>query len=290
MTDQRDLEAAFAELRAVVSDLVERGRKPLVQGVKPALQRRSGGEFDENALGFSSFGDFVRAAELAGAVHTRSAPGGRLVEPGPPARDALVLRAAESPRAVRQPRLQIRRELWRAFTDWSGRRGYAWDRTRQTVVGRRLESHDASPVSTAFVPISPIPEEEQIQWARNFLAEHTASPVIEPLTTILGGGPGSFVVFSRFIRTDRELTVEWAARRKQLVADAIREWAQQHGIEVDPYSSITSGSFAAETPPEEPQDRIERLRAAVKRAVDQMSPAELRELRLPVGSLEGSGL
>jgi hypothetical protein len=288
VTDQPDLGAAFDELRAVVSDLVERGRKPLVQGVKPTLQRRSGGQFDENALGFASFGDFVHAAELAGAVHTRPAPGGRLVEPGPPARDARALLAAE-PTRVRQPRLQIRRELWRAFTDWSGRRDYAWDRTRQAVVAWRLESHDAGSASTAFVPISPIPEEEQIQWAQNFLAEHTASPVIEPLTTILGGGLGSFVVFSRFIRTDRELTAEWAARRKHLVADAIREWAQQHGLEVDPYSSVGRGSFATETPPEAPQDGVERLRTAVKRAIDQMSPAELRELRLPVGSLEGSG-
>jgi len=58
---------AFNALREVVRELEARGRQPVAGGIKSQLQRRSG-SFNERRLGFSSFSDFLAAAEEAGLV------------------------------------------------------------------------------------------------------------------------------------------------------------------------------------------------------------------------------
>jgi hypothetical protein len=65
LTPQR--RSAFNALREVVRELEARGRSPVAGGIKSQLQRRAG-SFDERRLGFSTFSDFLAAAEEAGLV------------------------------------------------------------------------------------------------------------------------------------------------------------------------------------------------------------------------------
>jgi len=60
--------SAFNALREVVRELEARGRQTLSVGIKPELQRRIVGGFDERRLGFSSFSAFLAAAQEAGFV------------------------------------------------------------------------------------------------------------------------------------------------------------------------------------------------------------------------------
>jgi hypothetical protein len=281
MTDQLDLSTAFDELNAVVSDLLRRGRKPLIQGVKPALQVRTGRSFDERALGFATFLDFVRAAEQAGVVTVRQVSSGRWIDP--------VRRAIES--SPQNPR--IRADLWVAFNDWSGRKRYTWDADRQFVEVQPADEGAAAPAprpGTRLIPIVPIAEETQLQWARDFLAGHPNERIAESVQPTLETGKGSFVRFALLIRADSRVAAEWRAARKARVAEAIRSWAARHALDVDPYSPVESRSIETAHHEASPDEPVDQLRAAIKRAVDRMSPSELRELRIPVGSLEGSGI
>src|SRR5947209_1903671 len=113
-------DAAFAVLRETVDDLVRRERKPRIQGVKPGMQFRTGGRFDEHALGFPTFAAFVEAAVAAGVITQRREPGGRLLMP------------VGTSLAISTGRPSIRQGLWKAFTDWSGRT-YVWDRDARTA-------------------------------------------------------------------------------------------------------------------------------------------------------------
>lgn len=288
MTDKPELQTAFEELNAVVTDLVARGRQPLLQGVKPALQVRTNRAFDERALGFATFLDFVRAAEQAGFVSTQPVPGGRRIDPRSP--------TATTP----TPKPQIRRDLWAAFTDWSGRRGYAWDVDREFVETPR-DDESETPIGgrsgSRLVPIMPISEATNLSWAREFIEKQPADPFAQVVRTVLEAPDATFVRFALVARADSEFVGAWRAFRVGRIADAIRTWAARHALDVDPYSPVESTPSLVDIRPVETElphgssrESTDHLRTAIKRAIDKMSPAELRELRLPVGSLEGTGL
>lgn len=267
--------SAFDALRDAVADLQLRERKTLIQGVKPNLQVKTGGQFDERALGFEAFGDFVRAAAAAGVIRlTRERHGLALSVPAS---------AGPGPSPIRS---RIHHDLWRAFTDWSHERRYAWNDERRAV--ESFPAQGGPPIPGHLVPIPHASEEEQLAWAREFLDRQKGSRVAAALRASLGGD-GAYGRFSLLIRSDARLEGEWHDERRSRIADAIRGWAIERGLDVDPYMTDQVVAIASADDPDA-EGSVERLRLAVKAAVDKMSAAELRELRLPLGSLEGSGL
>lgn len=287
MDGKPELQLAFEHLNAVVTDLVVRGRQPLLQGVKPALQARTNRAFDERALGFATFLDFVRAAEKAGFVSMRMEAGGRRIDPCSPASTAPTSKP------------QIRRDLWAAFTDWSGHRRYAWDADREFV--ETLQDHGSEKSveahqSSRLIPIQSISEATNLGWIREFIEKRPDDPFGQVVQTVLDAPDATFVRFALVARADPNFIGAWRAFRVGRIAEAIRTWAARHALEIDPYSPIESISPLGVTPIEHEPVRevargsVENLRTAIKCAIDKMSLAELRELRLPVGSLEGTGL
>lgn len=274
-----DRESAFGALRNVVSDLKTRERKTLIQGVKPALQLASGGEFNEQALGFRTFREFVDAAESAGYVSKTRTMSGLSIEPGP----------GDLPSRSRLPR--VRPDLWRAVLDWSAHKTHWWDPQRRHVVD--LDSTAAVPAD--LVRLEPLSRDTHKAWALDFLSHHESSSIAPGLVAALQHSEeGGFEQFSRLIRADARLNGEWQGERRRRVADSIRAWANVNGLEVDPFAPTPI--FDETNRSQVEVDRgvedagVRQLREAVKRAVDRMSPTELRQLSLPVGSLEGSGL
>jgi hypothetical protein len=270
-------DAAFAVLHETVDDLVRRERKPRIQGVKPGMQFRTGGRFDEHALGFPTFAAFVEAAVAAGVITQRREPGGRLLMP------------VGTSLAISTERPSIRQDLWKAFTDWSGRM-YVWDRDAR-IAHEKTTTDDEGTADDRFVPIPSASEAEQLGWARQFVESNTGDRTADALATVLASGDARFEQFSTLIHSNPRLEGEWKGERRRRVAEAIRGWAEDAGLDVDPYAAVDTAVLASDVRRASDAADVEvRLRAAVRQAVDRMSLSELRELRLPLWSLEGTGL
>lgn len=284
MSDQ-ELTQAFDALRAVVEDLVQRDRKTLVQGVKPALQTHTGNTFDERSLGFDSFGAFIRAAVDRGVVRQRRVRGGWLVEP------------ITGPTPTQGARSKgIRSDLWTAFTDWSGRKSYAWaiEDGRVEVTPAKGFGGSANSVAhgNGLVAIPAAAEADHVDWAKEFLGAHNQERrTVEALNDVLNSQALPYAKFALMIRSNPRLESEWKAERRERVEKAIREWATNHGLTIDLRAETPEPpSLGAVTTEFTEEEATSQLRNAVKLAIDRMPASELRELRLPVGSLEGTGI
>ena len=191
--------------------LVRRERKPRIQGVKPTMQVRTGGRFDEHALGFPTFAAFVDAAVAAGVIAQRRDPAGRLLMP---IGTSLTF-------STRRP--SIRQDLWKAFTDWSGRT-YVWD--RDTRSAREKPANDDGTAGERFVPIPLASEAEHLDWARQFVESKAGDRTADALLVVLSGEDARFEQFSTLIHSNPRLEGEWKGERRRLVADAIGAWAE----------------------------------------------------------------
>jgi len=263
--DGTSVEAAFAELRDAVVDLVNRGRQPLIQGVKPALQRRTGRAFDERALGFHSFREFVEAAAAEGFVSIRRTQHGPRIEPP--------TRLLASPTG----RPRIRPDLWAAFTGWSGGRRWVWDPARTRAIS--AAPGDDIP---GGIEITPSDAATHVQWAREFLGDNSDAKSAEGLLLVLNNSDAPYEQFSRLIRADSRLDGEWRGFRRRKVVDAIKKWAEENQVSVDPFGPADLPEPAR---PEPVEDQLEPLRTLAREAIEHMSASELHDLRLPLGAV-----
>lgn len=252
-----DLKHAFALLHDAVEGLVAQGKTAATAGVKPEMQRRSYGGFDEHRLGFATFRDFIRAAEQAGVVRvTHRGPGVTHLAPvdGPLA----------APRSAPTSR-RIRHDLWEAFFDWHHVPRY-WDARDQRVV------EEAAPSSgeQRFFLITPISLHQQVDWMRAF-ANALEDPLAETLRVILDT-PRPAQAFSALLRADRHVQVLWSQRRLELVAEHIGGWAAANGLQI-PIWQETGVSASG------------NLRALLHRAIDAIPEDELHLVALPASAL-----
>jgi len=232
------LEYIFGQLAQVVADLRREGRSTHSAGVKPRLAQRLGGVFDEKAFGFTTFREFLAAAQRAGIIDIWPAPSGPdvMIElPGQPPSDV----------ARHGAPVQIRNDLWATFMDWSPGLERAYDRAQGHAfrVSVAAEAYDPQVRELRqamqtdrirFVPIEPITMATQTEWARAFAAERPLGERDELIQALRANRP--LQEFTRKIRTLPYLR-EWAAFRNQRVAEAIGAWAQQHQLTVDPVES-----------------------------------------------------
>jgi hypothetical protein len=105
-TSSADKTEGFRLLRDTVEDVVKRGRHSRPEGVKPQMQLQ--GNFDERRLGFSSFTEFLSAAEQAGWITRSIDAGGHTVlsvsEKAPSRTPSLPPPDPTTPPARRSPR------------------------------------------------------------------------------------------------------------------------------------------------------------------------------------------
>lgn len=297
------LQAAFALLHEVVRDFEVTGRLALTTGVKPEMQRRSGRQFQEQALGFATFGEFLQAAVHNGVVVVLDHKNGRQlhvegVVPAPrrhvPTPSPLLEKPAGRPD-------QIRSDLWRAFIDWRPGLRRMWDKEEECAViftakPTALSTSDDQAVREAvvaapdrFIEITPVSQETQLRWMRRFVQDLNDPKLRDSLLLLLQATTRPFAAFASMLRGMPEVQGAWQARRRDLVTEEISRWSRDHGLTVDPLVSPSTKDGpeqASEQAPPSTQPRFGsksnevETRQMYRNAIDRMPTEEL--LRLPI--------
>ncbi len=273
--------SSFQSLATVAAQLAINGRSVRSAAVKQAM-RRSDPAFDEKAAGYSSFRDFLRAAEMAGYVQLLQASTGPDVE----------VRVTGTTTAVGSnvANQRVREDLWRAFTDWTLGLLRFWHPEAQRAYAVTAAPADGEPPEhasarlafmsrpTDFVPIDHIPRETVYGWMSEF-AQSTSSGKNEQLASALQAQ----TPFRAFTDQARELGLSgyWHAEHTRRVADHIRTWAQAHNVVVDPFEVSLKKPTRPLAPPESID--VKRLRAAAHQIVDRMTVDELLNIRVRLG-------
>lgn len=283
---------SFGRLADVVADNHAAGRRSYGASLKPELKRRTQGAFNETALGFRSFGDFLRAAAEAQVIDLHKAPRGpdwiavphgiALIEPA-------VFDAA--PRSSSR----IRSDIWACVIDWRDglKRVYhkAADRAflfrevptpgelPEQAAQRRL--YEANP--DEFIDVPRVSFETQISWMREFADGVDDTAAREVLVFALGRERPARE-FTDALRSKPDLRRAWRDVRLGRVLDVIANWASANDLTIDPFErgDRTTTSRSSAVPP-----RASDVRAILRRAIDRMPESELMRISIPVEYLLG---
>ena len=282
-------DAAYQLLREILEDFAASGRRAVGANLKLELRRRSYGGFSEDRLGFSSFRRFLEAAEAEGIAHLRVQPDSDLEVYLPGATGSPVglepsAKTSSSPAA-------IRRDLWKAFVDWTA----GWTRVYQVTEDRAVmfptEPHplerpehtayrDAMRVApTAFRVIEPIGIERHLAWMKEFTASLKDAADRSPLEAALQT-ERPIAAFTRVARTSHVMFSRWHGFRVQRVADVIKSWASANDLEV---SIFESADERAEENRAAPSSRPEdEFRKKLHALVDRLSTDDLNQIWVPL--------
>jgi hypothetical protein len=249
-------------LRKTLSALWNAEHRPLVGArLKAAILKAAtdaGAEFNERAIGYSGFTDFVSKSGLA-AVKFRQGTDALIV----PLEQGATLEVDE-----KEHRQRIRPDLWGAFVSFpqTGEvRGY--DPIEDKVVS-------ATGLLPHLKPITPISRDTQIRWREEFINELGTDQ--NPLASVRRQltAPGGLGAFSKAITATPGLRPRWSDFLARRVRGVIEDWAREHGI-VNVRLGVEPGQSREETPPRE------RLYALL----DRIPVEKLLELRIPLGWL-----
>ncbi|CEH10539.1 Protein of unknown function [Propionibacterium freudenreichii] len=283
-------EAALKLAVEVVSAWRRDGRVTTTAGLSSAL-KQSG--IEPKSLGFPAFKDFWQFAEERKMIFRHRAPSGHwlIMLPGEdaPDPDAIPTRVA-SPRTLDPAKVRLKAVVWRAFVVWDEAYARFWDR----------ETAEAFMVPSAWVPsqvddtrylrFEPITQATQIAWMREFAETHDGVNKQELLEALEDNAP--LGAFRKALSASGSLR-DWHATLTLRVAKTVLLWCQQSGVPetelVEPTRRKTSQPVPSSVsdpydvaPSERTHDARSNLeaelRAAVHRAVDQMSLDELAAL------------
>jgi len=285
---------AFERLRDEVAKLNQGSRVPTAAGLKSSLQRNYQ-DFNERELGYKRFIEFLEDAQAHGYVsvlrdsfgHPRIYPTG--------AATAIAKVAISEPDAVAMGSHRLRSDVWRAVIDWEENYTRAWDRR----VGRAF-MYPADDGSTPpwtkqpdrFVQITPISQETQIGWMKEF-AEFQIDDARDELVVSLGvGAPrGQF----KQVLAKYQLDAAWSRALQAHAARFVQGWASSNTVAIKHlFDHRSHGSQTGTTEGQRAQTtalavsdilRPDTLREELHRVIDRMSPEDLASLRIPAGYL-----
>lgn len=293
--DRDRLDAAFELLQDVVGEHFERGRLCHSAGLKPAMQAKAP-NFYEGGLGFSSFREFLRAAEVQGVVKVQAAPTGPDVVVLPMSATSVV-RPAES-LLDEHGSFRIRGDLWRAFFDWKPGFIRVYDRANDKAVvlpgkpnpfqtgeqNRVREDLEQQP--DRFVSIDPIERDIQLGWMNEFVAE-LSDPGLQQVFGVALASDRPVAGFTRCVRTDPRLARMWQRRRVEKVRAEIKEWSEAHGLDIR-VEERPQAPHPTPAVPERGHDlgegggEVAALRDRLHTAIDRMTYGDLLRLPIPV--------
>jgi hypothetical protein len=283
------LEAALKELDEIVRERFRARRPTVAATLKAELQRRFNGRFDERAIGFAGFRDFLKEAEARHVVTLRRAAGGD-VEAVP---YAVADAAAEPGDAGAPPAAFMRPDLWRTFVDWKPNwtRLYDVAKDRAVMFPTAATPFDAPEWSELrksvaenpenYLAIEPINAEAQLTWLREFVAQLQDVPTRGVLQSAIGSDR-PFGTFARLIETMPDVKARWHRFRLERVLALARDWMDRSGIR------ITLTEERKELPAERGRAsggevNEQAVRARLHAAIDRMPVAELLRIELPIG-------
>jgi hypothetical protein len=170
----------------------------------------------------------------------------------------------------------LRKDVWLAFVASQPHGKRFVDRTSGTV---RMGLQDSPHPAEQWTEIVPIPETEQKDWARHFVATHCASQT-KLLSTLTG--PTWFTQFANELRASSpELSRLWNRVRSEKVSSHVKSWCEKHKIEPE----IAFAQRADVTPQAAHSGpiagSIEPRRAILLAAISKMSTDELVQLSIP---------
>ncbi len=293
MTDEVSVESgrlvAFSALRDLLQEWERLGRKSTTAGVRPELARLDP-PVQFNALGFDSYADFLDAAESAGFIEKFRQPNGHwlLVPPGSVVKSDDVSSQEKTQRALRS-------DVWRAFVDWSDGLERYWDRADGCTIVVPVSS-GGEPLWVSdrdrFPVVDHITQARQVEWMWAFAETnpHGAREILE--NALSDGSPRG-----EWQRTLSRLGLlaQWREYLRAEVSRVVDEWAAKHSIQqsalyVRQRTAASVGSLgrgqsgaatrARQAGADNSRGYTEKLRAAVHRAVDEMSFEELADLRI----------
>lgn len=291
-----DQQGAFDLLVAVVADFYESGRRAYSAGLKPELRVRSGGAFDEHALGYETFRGFISAAETAGLVDVHPALRGPDIEVVPTGRPSRVVDGGGSAAPASR---RVRHDLWKAWLDWAPgyRRLYDRDadlavRVASLPVAALSDEHRAlveaaDAADGRVIEIAGISIEDQLGWMTEFA--QTAGPRGARLMAALQRERPA-QEFTNALRGWPDLAASWRDQLLKRVRAEIERWAAEHDLEIQltepppPAPVVERQDHAADQTHERadaPDLDPETIRRLVRRAVERMPAEALLELSIP---------
>jgi hypothetical protein len=266
---------AFEVLKAEVANLNQGGRVPTAAGLKSSLQRKNS-SFDERALGYKRFIEFLEDAEAKGYVsvlrdplnHPRIYPAGEAT--------AKAKAAISESDAVAMGTLRLRSDVWRSVIDWE--QNYTpWEKQ-----------------PNRFVQMTQISQEQQIGWMKEFAEAQLDNAREELVAALAPGAPrGKF----RLTLAKNSLDAAWSRSLQAHAARFVQDWAAANSVSIkhlfdqrspDPEPAMASASTTETSEPAitgTDAGQTTRLRAELHRVIDRMSLEELASLRIPAGYL-----
>lgn len=295
----------YALLVDVVSDLTAGGRLASAAAVKTVMLRKSP-TFDERALGYRKFVEYLEAAAQVGVVRLarddRNHPCVFPAETSDAVIEASVLRTSS---AVAETR-RLKRELWRAVVDWEPADYWrGWDRKHSRVFMTPQTSSGGQPWADdpeRYVALPIVSRELQAEWMAEFAAAQKPAAKDDLLAAL---EPGAILGAFRATLAAHGLLDDWAAALQLHVNVHVQQWATASKVplqrlfdsptrraEAEPVGAPSGGSTGSVTPREAvTQSEVsfeDALRRRVHNVVDQMNGAELSVITVPARFLVGS--
>lgn len=238
----------------------------LKQRLNTALIDKGLGPFDQKALGFKTFKDYLHSLGDLLSIEDRSGTD-ILVSLGQTSKTV----AASEP-VVAPP---LKSEIWLAFTNPDP------DRLRFYNKGtKRIEHFSASnsPSQTSssksnLVQISPISASRQSEWMQEFIAQNALEG--NDLLTQIVATPYSSAVNAAFSRALGKFSVAWRKYRAIKVLEEAEAWAAGHDIDPAALRDLPEAPPASSSPSMSPRTRATKL-------LDSFSDQELIETVIPI--------
>ena len=291
---------AFELLRGVVADYETSGRKPLMQGVKPEVQRRSEGRFSEAVLGFDSFRAFVEAAITAGYVTASDDSDSRSLLLHVEGVEAKPFKKSRRDGGSQRTRA-IRPDLWRAFVDWNPALGRVWDKDEEIALtfGIEAANEDADNQERRkfyeshperFIAIPRTTFETQLDWMREYSESLEDKRHARVLLSLLKADEKPANAFMTYLRDHEGLSPDWNLLKTAKVRAVIEAWIRDNKLTRDILEGPAAQGEGGPTLSSQPASAGEvtlvpdedRVRKLVLRAVSRMPLADLLRLKIPV--------
>lgn len=303
-----NLEQAREMLLDMVREWRADSRLTTTAGLKSALVRTTGGQFDEKRWGYRTFRDFLTELAAGGWVELSQLPTNHwlVLLPGEVQEDVLAernRREHESPShgqvSTREAEpVRLKSEVWLASVTWLDHHRRLWDRVARRPFAYPIDDDGAPAFLTEldrFVEIPAADVRLQRQWMRTWAGDLPEAARAQILAALDSTAPGEF---RRSIER-LDLTTAWRSELHRRVAELLLDWADSSGVPkaelVDTRNRRPKPSVGATS-----SDRLEvkqdstvvpsgsvadELRARLHQIIDSMSLQELASLPIPAAYL-----
>jgi hypothetical protein len=188
------------------------------------------GRFDERALGYPKFKDFLQKAH-ADLVALAESEGGDMVV-------SLVHGAPGiEPQIASPPEPIIRSDIWQAFANPDPDRKRLFNKVSADVVHFKATDEPKQSLewlnNSAVVPIEPIQGEVQKRWMEDFLGTVRLSDDQRQALSEFTKQRYSSALNLTFTRALGENAALWKRVRQTHILNAIRQWAENNSVPMD---------------------------------------------------------